>query len=235
MKILAMETSTAVGGVSVVIDGKIAAEETTLRQKTHSEIISTFTDHCLQKAGLTLEQIDCFAVGQGPGSFTGIRVAANAGKTFAYAFNKPLVTIDSLVLLAEKARGVGTLPVLSIINAYKNMVYLGLFDMSVDEPHYIKGPEAIPVRDLSQHITEDVLVVGDGWEAYHEYFPEDLRARMHRDSSLPDYPLASTLGLMAERRALKGQTLDWKSFVPLYIRASEAEETRKGILITPLK
>jgi N6-L-threonylcarbamoyladenine synthase/tRNA threonylcarbamoyladenosine biosynthesis protein TsaB len=40
---------------------------------------------------------------------------------------------------------------------------------------------------------------------------------------------------MAEKRAQRGQTLDWKSFIPLYIRASEAEETKKGILISPLK
>lgn len=235
MKILAMETSTAVGGVAIIVDGKIVAEETTLRQKTHSEIISPFTEHCLQKAGLKLEDIDVFAVGQGPGSFTGIRVAANAGKTFAYSFNKPLVTLDSLVLLAERARGVSDRPILAIINAYKNMVYTGLFDMSGDEPKYLLGPAAIPVRELPQHISQDVLVVGDGWEAYHEYFPEELSRRMHRDASLPDFPLATTLGLMAEKRALNGKTLDWKSFVPLYIRASEAEETKKGILISPLK
>lgn len=234
MKILAMETSTAIGGVAVIVDGKVIAEETTLRQKTHSEIISPFTEHCLTKSGLRLEDIDAFAVGQGPGSFTGIRVAANAGKTFAYSFNKPMVTIDSLVLLAEKARG-SDKPVLSIINAYKNMVYLGLFDMSGPEPRYLKGPAAIPVRDLSQHIQQEVLVVGDGWEAYNEYFPEVLHSLMHRNTDIPDYPLASTLGLMAEKRVQSGQTLDWKSFIPLYIRASEAEETKKGILITPLK
>lgn len=80
MKILAMETSTLVGGVAVVIDGKVAAEESSLRQKSHSENISPFVDHCLSKAGLKLEDIDVFAVGQGPGSFTGIRIAANAEK-----------------------------------------------------------------------------------------------------------------------------------------------------------
>lgn len=234
MKILAMETSTQVGGVAVVIDGKLVAEENSLRQKTHSEIVSPFVESCLSKSGIKLEDVDAFAVGQGPGSFTGIRVAANAGKTFAYSFNKPLITIDSLMLLAEQARG-SQYPVLSIINAYKNMVYLGLFDMSGEEPTYLKGPEAIPVRELSKHIDRDVTVVGDGWETYHEYFPEELKKKMHRDPSLLDFPHARTLALMAEKRAINGQTLDWKSFVPLYIRASEAEETKKGILISPLK
>lgn len=234
MKILAMETSTTLGGVAVIVDGKVVAEESSLRQKSHSENISPFIEYCLQKAHLQLDEIDVFAVGQGPGSFTGIRVAANAGKTFSYSFNKPLVTIDSLVLLAQQARG-SQKPVLSIINAYKNMVYLGLFDVTGEEPRYIKGPEAIPVRELKQHIQQECVVVGDGWDAYQEYFPDELKQKLTRDPQLPDEPLASTLGLMAEARAKINQTLDWKSFVPLYIRASEAEETKKGILISPLK
>ncbi|MEN0058749.1 MAG: tRNA (adenosine(37)-N6)-threonylcarbamoyltransferase complex dimerization subunit type 1 TsaB [Bdellovibrio sp.] len=238
MKILALETSTLLGGVAVVVDGKVVAEETSLRQKSHTEFISPFIDHCLQKAQLKLEDIDAFAVGQGPGSFTGIRVAANAGKTFSYSFNKPLVTVDSLMLLAQAAHGVGK-PVLSIINAYKNMVYLGLFDVSGEEPVYLKGPAAIPVRELKDVLLpllpHECVVVGDGWDAFNAYFPSELQDKMSRDSTLSDHPLASTLGVMAEKRALRGQTLDWKSFLPLYIRASEAEETKKGILISPLK
>lgn len=234
MKVLAMETSTLLGGVAVIVNGQVVAEESSLRQKSHSENINPFVERCLQKARLNLDEIDLFAVGQGPGSFTGIRVAANAGKTYSYCFNKPLVTIDSLMLLAHQARK-QKLPVLSIINAYKNMVYLGLFDVNKEEPIYLKGPEAVPVRDLKNIIHQDCLVVGDGWDAFHEYFPEELKSKLHRLPEFPDHPLAATLGLMAEARGKKGQTLDWKSFVPLYIRASEAEETKKGVMITPLK
>lgn len=229
-----METSTSLGGVAVIVDGTVVAEESSPRQRSHSENISPFIEHCLRKAQLNLQDIDIFAVGQGPGSFTGIRVAANAGKAFAYAHNKPLVTVDSLTLLAQAARG-SKKPVLAIINAYKNMVYLGLFDISGNEPRYIKGPEAVPVRELKDHIHQKCLVVGDGWEAYQEYFPPELKEKMERDPHLPDEPLASTLGLLADRYAKAGRTLDWNLFVPLYIRASEAEETKKGILISPLK
>ncbi|MNL10551.1 tRNA threonylcarbamoyladenosine biosynthesis protein TsaB [compost metagenome] len=234
MIVLAMETSTLLGGVALIQDGQVIAEESSFRQKSHTEIISPFVDSCLQKANLKLTDIDVFAVGQGPGSFTGIRVAANAGKTFAYSFNKPMVTVDSLTLLAEQAKD-SKMPVMAIINAYKNMVYTGIFDTSGSEVKFVKGPEAIPVRELSKHVTEKTLVVGDGWEAFHEYFPEELSAKLVRDSKYSDEPLAKTLGLMAHRYAVAGKTLDWKSFTPLYIRASEAEETKRGILITPLK
>ncbi|MNJ91176.1 tRNA threonylcarbamoyladenosine biosynthesis protein TsaB [compost metagenome] len=234
MKILAMETSTLLAGVAVIEDGKVLAEESSLRNRTHSEVISPFIDSVLSKTHLKLEDIDVFAVGQGPGSFTGIRVAANAGKSFSFSFDKPLVTLDSLVLLAAQVKG-SARPVVAMINAYKNMVYFGLFDVSGDEPRYIHGPAAIPVRELSNHIKSEVLVIGDGWEAFNEYFPESLKTLCHRDEKFSDYPEAKTLGLMAEMRAKRGQTLDWKSFIPLYIRASEAEESKQGILISPLK
>ncbi|WP_413289372.1 tRNA (adenosine(37)-N6)-threonylcarbamoyltransferase complex dimerization subunit type 1 TsaB [Bdellovibrio sp. HCB337] len=234
MIVLAMETSTQLGGVAVVKDGQILAMESSLRQKSHSEALNRFVENCLDKAQLKLTDIDVFAVGQGPGSFTGIRVAANAGKTFSYVYNKPLVTIDSLMLLAAPVKA--STPVLSIINAYKNMVYLGLFDLSKGpEPVYMHGPAAVPVQKLGGLITQDVIVVGDGYDTYQEYLPEDLKKRLHRDSTYSDFPLSETLGMMAEKRALNGQTMEWNSFVPLYIRASEAEETKKGIVISPLK
>jgi len=234
MIVLAMETSTQLGGVAVIKDGQVLAMESSLRQKSHSEVLNRFIHNCLEKSQVQLKNVDVFAVGQGPGSFTGIRVAANAGKTFSYVYNKPLVTIDSLVLLAAATKS--QMPVLSIINAYKNMVYLGLFDLNKGpEPTYLMGPEAVPVQKLGGLITQDVLVVGDGYETYQEYLPEELKKKLHRDSQFSDQPMAETLGLLAEKRALQSQTIEWKSFVPLYIRASEAEETRKGIVISPLK
>jgi N6-L-threonylcarbamoyladenine synthase/tRNA threonylcarbamoyladenosine biosynthesis protein TsaB len=234
MKILALETSTHLAGVAVIQDGKVVAEESSLRQRSHSEVLNVFIDNCLKKSNLTLNDIDVFAVGQGPGSFTGLRVAGNAAKTLGYCYNKPLVTIDSLMLLAAMAPK-SSRPVLSIINAFKNMVYLGIFDVQGDIPKYLKGPEAVPVRELSKYVDQDMTVVGDGWEAFHEFFPEQVTAKLHRTNDSHDYPQAATLGLLAELKAKANQTLDWKSFLPLYIRASEAEEQKKGILISPLK
>lgn len=234
MTVLALETSTQLGSVSVIKDGHILASESSLRQKSHSEALNRFIQNCLDKAQLKLTDVDVFAVGQGPGSFTGIRVAANAGKTFSYIYNKPLMTIDSLVLLATPVKT--KLPVLSMINAYKNMVYFGLFDLSNGpEPVYLYGPTAIPVQKLGELIHQDVVVVGDGYETYQEYLPQDLKRHLHRDPRLSDFPLSETLGLLAENRAKNHQTIDWKSFRPLYIRASEAEEQKKGIVFSPLK
>jgi tRNA threonylcarbamoyladenosine biosynthesis protein TsaB len=234
MKVLALETSTTTGSVALIIDGQVAAEKFSLRQRSHSEIINPFVDECLRQCQLKLEDIDAFAVGQGPGSFTGIRVAANAGKSFSYCYNKPLIAVDSLTLLARQAQHYA-LPTLTMINAYKNMVYFGLFDVSGVEPRFLQGPLAVPVRDLKKLINQKCVAVGDGWADYFDYFPEELKALLVRQPDLSDAPLASTLGQLAHQRLIQGQTMDWKSFVPLYIRASEAEESKKGIIISPLK
>jgi N6-L-threonylcarbamoyladenine synthase/tRNA threonylcarbamoyladenosine biosynthesis protein TsaB len=93
----------------------------------------------------------------------------------------------------------------------------------------------MPVQKLVGQITHDVLVVGDGFETYQEYLPAALKKYLHRDNQFSDYPQAETLGLIAEHRAQQNKTIEWNAFIPLYIRASEAEENKRGIIISPLK
>lgn len=233
MKVLALETSTVLGGAAIIVDGQVVAEESSLRQRSHSESLHIFIENCLRRAGLALSDIDVFATGQGPGSFTGIRVAANTAKSYAYSFQKPMVTIDSLTVMASQVQRKDK-PVLCIINAYKNMVYTGIFQPTELEAAPILPPTVFSVRDLASHIHEDMLVIGDGYLDYAPYFSQDLQKKLERPVDPMDFPQAKTLGLLAEARAKNDQTLDWNSFTPLYIRASEAEEKKQGIIIKPL-
>lgn len=238
MTVLALESSTMLGSVAIVRDGQVLCEVTSLRERSHSEVMNAFVDQCLEKVNLKLMDIDLFATGQGPGSFTGIRVSANIAKTYSYCFSKPMASVDSLANMATlnfadtKMQGKLVMP---MINAYKNMVYTGIYRWTAEGVEAVLSPTAIPVRELKNFVKEPVWAVGDGWVDYHEFFHPDLKSLVNRSEESKDYPTAATLGVVAERLAKKGSTLDWKSFVPLYIRASEAEETKKGIFITPLQ
>lgn len=237
--ILALETSTQWGSAALVNQGKVLAEELSDRQRSHSELINPMVERCLKKVDIQFSDLKMVATGLGPGSFTGIRVAGNVAKSISYSLNIPLFALDSLYLLAAQTKDLACekkLPVLAMINAYKNMVYYGLYDLQNEFPHALIPAAVVPVRHLDQVIqAEKFIVVGDGYENYRAYFSDSFAKKIHREQKPQDYPLASTLGLLSETLSKTHPTLDWKSFLPLYLRASEAEENLKGILFTPLK
>lgn len=227
-RILALETSTAHASVAVFAKGQVLATESSMSQRTHSEFLNPAIERCLNKSGLSLSDIDVFAAGLGPGSFTGLRVAGNIAKAFSMTFQKPLVVVDSLTLMMREARRLGAkqVKILTLINAHKNMVYGTLFN----EMEYELGPFAWPITELNQMDFQSetpVLCVGEGFYAYEKIFSNQLRAQIVRDPNISDYPLASTLALVAAEKYKNGQTIEWKSFQPLYIRASEAEENQR--------
>lgn len=233
MRVLALETSSTMGSAALSIDGKISAFEKSMNQRSHSEFINPAIDRCLKKANLELKDIDVFAASLGPGSFTGIRVAANIAKSFCYTFQKPMVAVDSLTLMAIEARNrTGwTGPILSVLNAYKNLLYTGLFSElgngSKEAFTFQTGPAAIGIQDVEKAVlslNSQVLCVGEGYLAYETLWSEKFRQKIRRDSAILDFPSAEVLAIEAFRRAKLNQTIEWNSYLPLYIRASEAEE-----------
>jgi N6-L-threonylcarbamoyladenine synthase/tRNA threonylcarbamoyladenosine biosynthesis protein TsaB len=71
------------------------------------------------------------------------------------------------------------------------------------------------------------LCVGEGFLAYEKAFSVSFLDQIVRFAEYSDYPLATTLALLAEEKVTTNQTIEWNSFEPLYIRASEAEENQR--------
>lgn len=196
----------------------------------------------LNDCSLDINKIDLFATGLGPGSFTGIRIAVNVAKTFSYLLHKPIVAMDSLTLLANQCAQ-PDLPCLTLINAYKNMNYTSVFICKSGIWTQIRKAEAIPVKKLDEWLDSDPFtkkikefsVVGDGYSTYAPFFDPTVVLKFRRSDQTLDYPEGKTLGKLALELLQAGQTLDWNSIIPLYIRASEAEENKRGLLFAPLK
>lgn len=140
--------------------------------------------------------------------------------------------MDSLSNIAEQAHekrpGVG--PVLVIINAFKNMVYLSQFESKKDQLIQTLGPTVMHVKDLQQFIQQPTLCLGDGFVAYEKYLQEELLGKLIRDNSHSDHPLSSIIS--KNQKILKKST--WQDLLPIYLRASEAEENLQGIKLKPL-
>lgn len=234
MRILALETSTKRGGAALWQDGKLLAEHVTDRQRSHSELLHQFVESCLQECQLQLSDIDVFATSRGPGSFTGIRVAGNAAKTYSYLLNKPLVALDSLTILAGETPLDQSRPVLALLNAFKNMVYFGIYENSIDGPRCLHAPQASTVKELLPLIDRPMLVIGEGYPLFEDQF-KPVKSKLTFLSDLSHYPRPSTLARLAEIEANNGRVLTWKDYVPLYLRASEAEENLQKRLFQDAK
>lgn len=224
MNILAVESSTSFATVAVEINGKIYSRES-YRQNGHTEFVSQAIQDCLSEAAVKLSMIDIFCCSQGPGSFTGIRVASSAAKSLSYAFQKPLFWRNSLELINTQ-NPTSDLQ-LVLVNAFKNMLYVSAFKNN----RVIADPCSIRFLDLKNFVHalpgDRISLVGEALSIYPQIVGMD--SRLQRPESPKDLPHAITLIQEAKTHQNNGWTKDWKDFHPLYIRASEAEEKSRVI------
>ncbi|MGC4046488.1 MAG: tRNA (adenosine(37)-N6)-threonylcarbamoyltransferase complex dimerization subunit type 1 TsaB [Armatimonas sp.] len=106
MLILALDTSGDICSVAVTNEGKLLSEYNFAHQRKLTERIPGIVDFVVKDAGTSLSEIEGFAVGMGPGSFTGVRVGVTMAKTWAEVLQKPFSGVSSLEVLAE-SYGVG--------------------------------------------------------------------------------------------------------------------------------
>lgn len=246
---LLLETSTNLGFVSLAQQDQVLQTFHSTEPKSHSEKTHRFTSDLLAANQLELPEIEFFSCGVGPGSFTGIRVSVNAVKTWNYLLQKPIVEINTLEVLAMNyfAREKKNL-VLVAINAFKNMVYYSLYRRGpANRPEKLIDESAIFVKALKvpeRFLIESGGLVGDGFEVYKKYLPQQILDFGHRPSLNHemsqdlqrqfDFPSAEAAASLAWMKYKNRETKDWKSLSPLYIRASEAEENMKGLKYIPL-
>lgn len=235
--LLALDSSTQLASVALVIQDQIVFSEECFRQKSHSEWING----ALERAKFHLpggwEQIDVVAVTHGPGSFTGVRVATNLAKSMGYALNKPLVSLSSLEVLAYQSVVVAETPlVLPVINAFKNMVFLALFERQSDlSLKTIVEPRVVEVNQLEDFIRHQcsslacqtkVQILGDGVFAYKDFFNTPRESLWFRSENPQDNPTATMLAQLISSRWSNLHLLHWRELIPTYLRASAAEENK---------
>jgi tRNA threonylcarbamoyladenosine biosynthesis protein TsaB len=234
MKILAIETSTLLGGVAITDDSAGLIAEVRLNVKsTHSERLMTEIDHVLKRAGLAVSDIDAFAVSIGPGSFTGLRIGVSTVKGFSFATGKPIVTVPTLEAFAWNFP-FSRYPVCTLLDARKKEVYAALFrwvdggfvrligETSMKGETLLKEIKAAKGKG-DRGLPEEIIFAGEGALIYGKEIADALGEKAifaPSDRMVPSPSVVASLGL---RKALREEFSDPASVVPLYIRRSEAE------------
>ncbi len=101
--LLNIDTATEMANISVTQNGECLGFKKNDMQKDHASFLHIAVEAIMQDIGKHLHQLDAVSVTNGPGSYTGLRVGLSAAKGFCYALNKPLITLNTLAVMARGA------------------------------------------------------------------------------------------------------------------------------------
>jgi tRNA threonylcarbamoyladenosine biosynthesis protein TsaB len=224
--ILAIETATSSCSVALRINNSVVVFEE-VGNNIHSQVLLSMIERLLSQASLAPSELDAVAVGQGPGSFTGLRIGVGVGQGLAYGANCPMIGVSSLDALALQAQGDGV--VFAGTDARMGEVYWCGYHKNgahVSRIGDLKvgAPKTIQV----QASMSEVSLVGNAWSEYWGDLHEELlKVSLHQDQVI--YPSAGALLLLAEE---KYEAQDWVSaieFSPIYVRNDIAKKSTKPL------
>lgn len=218
MLTLALETSTPLGSVAIGEGTKLLAECTLSVRATHSETVLDEVDRLLARAGVGPEDLEAVAVGAGPGSFTGVRIAAALAKGLCYARDVPLFAFSSLRVLAASVGNDG--PLCAVFDARRDEVYAAAFREGADRPAALE-PSVLPVDRLLERLApvDEWTFAGEG--ALRHAGIIGTRKGVVLPAHL-GVPRAAALLWLAEV-VPDGLVEDRTRWEPTYVRASGAE------------
>ncbi len=166
MKILAIDTAEDACSAALLVDEEVRSRFE-IAPRRHSELILPMMDQLLAEAGLALTQLDAVAFGRGPGSFTGVRIAAAVAQGAAFAAQLPVAPVSTLRALAARVRREAAAgPVLAALDARMGEVYW-LADpaagASADGLEQVLPPSAVPLPAGAGWTG-----AGSGWDSYRD-------------------------------------------------------------------
>ena len=191
---------------------------------THSRTLLPMAEDLLRNTDLRMSDIDCFAVAQGPGSFTGIRIGVSTVKGLAWAAEKPCIGVSTLAGMAWNGVAAGGL-ICAVMDARRSEVYNALFTVEDGKPIRLCEDRALSLSLLADELEkrgEAAFLVGDGAE---------ITARFLQERKLPYRAAPENLrwqnawGVAME--ACGKPLLSSQELLPTYLRLSQAERERQ--------
>jgi tRNA threonylcarbamoyladenosine biosynthesis protein TsaB len=221
--VVGIETSTPHTSVAVGTELEILGR-IELAGKARQESVGPALEKLLSWTGVTLDQVGGFAVGVGPGLFTGLRVGVETAKTLAQVTRAPIVGLTSLDILAFGVRMTHR-SIVAVIDGRRGEVFSSLYEpvpggvLRITD-HEVQRPEHL-VADLEAR-PGDMLAVGDGAILYRDVL-STLGARLEFASPSAAHPDAAALVELAVPKLLREEHDRLYDVVPLYLRRSDAE------------
>lgn len=224
MKLLALDTSSNACSVALQVSDDVRVKHV-VEPRAHTKILMPMISELLAESGISISDLDAVVVGNGPGSFIGMRIGASVAQGLSFAAGIGVVPVSSLAAVAAEAMTeTETERVVVVQDARMHEVYLGCFD---------KGENGLPVAIGDERIVAvgelpvsgvGYAVAGAGWDRY----PELLRANNRWiGRRMPiDVPHARYLLCLGATAASGGKSIAPEALIPAYLRTQVAEKPR---------
>jgi tRNA threonylcarbamoyladenosine biosynthesis protein TsaB len=248
---LAIDTSSSAMTVAILDNGKMLGEVSSFAERNHSIGLLPHIQDLLAKLNLKPKDLRSVAVGQGPGSYTGVRIAVSVAKTFAWSLGLDLIGVSSLEAMAlggavkQRESGSGLTWVVPLMDGRRKQAFTAVYAYEGASPITAEGELA---TDWHEVLPDGIRVIGP-WTAQllalataaePEQAPKEIlfvgetegfTAELDQFAQewrgiVGQFPYgieAQYIGQLAYPRLAKGENADVHTFVPNYTRLPEAE------------
>ncbi|MFW6034997.1 MAG: tRNA (adenosine(37)-N6)-threonylcarbamoyltransferase complex dimerization subunit type 1 TsaB [Halothermotrichaceae bacterium] len=229
MLVLGVDTSSEVGAVGLVDEKGVLGEINIRLYRRHSEELLSNIDHLLQQTDYKVEDIEGISVTNGPGSFTGLRIALSTVKIFAQALKIPVMGVSTLDMLSYNMTGINSSWLVPVMDARRQRVYTSLYTEWNEDIRSVKvwDDTALSLDVLIQKLKEEcgedkIYIFGDGVNKYRNKFKETgLNIRLL--SNYYHIPRGSILAELGRFYLEKGLSDNYMKLLPNYLKKPQAE------------
>lgn len=211
--ILNIETATKSCSVSIADKGKVLAIKTLNNgQYSHAEVLHPFIETLVKEANVFSSDIAAIAVSKGPGSYTGLRIGVSAAKGLCFAYNVPLIAIDTLTSLSH-AITVESGSIIPMIDARRMEVYASVFDNNHKNIRATQA-EVINENSFSEYLDQGlVYFLGDGAQKCKAVITHNNAVFIENK-----HPSAEEMASLSYAKYKKNDIEDVAYFEPFYLK-----------------
>lgn len=222
MNILALDTSTEYCSAAVWRDGTVFDRDVHAGQ-SHSELVLGMVNAVLGESGTVLADLDAIAYGAGPGTFTGLRIGCGVAQGLAFAADRPVVPVGTLLALALAS---GARRAVCCLDARMKEVYHAAYERNGESWITIHEPALYPPSAVPALPGNDWVACGSGFLAYREVLLAGYGAQVA--AVMPEaHPRARDIAALAVPICRRGEAIAPDQAAPWYLRDKVALKTNE--------
>jgi tRNA threonylcarbamoyladenosine biosynthesis protein TsaB len=213
LNILALDTSTEHCSAALWLDGELDVRAAHAGQ-SHTRLIMAMVDELLKAHGLALDRLDGIAYGEGPGSFTGLRIACGVAQGLAFGANLPVLGVGTLLAMAA---GTDAARVVCCVDARMREVYHAAYEQQHGTWQIVHAPTVCAPHEAPALPGTDWFACGSGFDAYREVLLERYGGQLGAIEP-QRFPHAREVAALAAPLFAAGRAIRPEDAAPVYLR-----------------